>query len=110
ISDPDFCASGSGTTISGPNFCASSSGTTSSGQGTLGQPSSSSPHLCSCDWLSTMLVARGDALSADAVWLIRTTTIPHTTGNEMQIGTNQLYHLGPFVCSRPVVRPLPERR
>src|SRR6516225_881502 len=98
-SRPDFCVSGNGTTISGPDFCASDSCTTSCGQGTPGQPSSSSPRLCSCDW-STTLVARGDALFVDAVW----------TSSEMQIGTNQLYHLGPFACSRPVVRPLSERR
>src|SRR5262249_60875336 len=108
-SRPDFCASGNGTTISDPDFGASGSGTASSGQGTLGQPSSSSPRLCSCDWLSTTLVARGDALAVDAVWL-RTNTMPHTTSIEMQIGTNQQYHHDPFVCSRPVVRPLYERR
>jgi DNA-binding XRE family transcriptional regulator len=31
--------------------------------------------------------------------------MPHTTSSEMQIGTNQLYHLGPFACSRETTKP-----
>ena len=31
--------------------------------------------------------------------------MPHTTSSEMQIGTNQLYHLGPFACSRERTKP-----
>src|SRR5262245_19365358 len=106
-SRPDFCASGSGTIVSGSDFCASDSCTTDCGQGTPGQPSSSSPRLCSCDW-STTLIARADASSVDAVWLIRT-TMPHTTNSEMQIGINQLYHLV-LSPAAALVRPLSERR
>jgi hypothetical protein len=31
--------------------------------------------------------------------------MPHTTSSEMQIGTSQLYHLGPFACSRERTKP-----
>src|SRR5262249_35756175 len=110
VSAPDFCASGCGTTASAPDFCASGNSTTSSGQDTLGQLSSRCPCFCSCDCLSTALVARDNALSVDAVWLIRTNTMPHTTSSEMQLGTHQMSHLGPLACSRPVVPLLSERR
>ena len=50
----------------------------------MGQPLCSSPRLRAFDWLSTTLVARGDTLSVDAAWLIRTDAMPHTTSSEMQ--------------------------